>query len=358
MKNLITICLFFAIAISACKKDPATPAVILPAAPATISVYPDDTKDSLVFESVFNTSSTVTSYNVYASTTPGFKGTIVGTVGTGTSPLSFVHKGLTNGTVYYYYVAAVCAAGEGAKSIEVSTTPHLPLSKSVSMLFQQYLPAVCQAAPYRYYDPTNAEYGKNPYAKTDTFKLFISYKAVAGHDTSIFTQNLVPYQSMFRPQDVIVANFPEKWLGWVTNPGFNNTTSFVNVWLWSGDANTGMNKLIPGLWDTIPAIVKISNLTDLSKVTSIWIRCTDTDWFKNRGVGYLAMYDREMKISEFTIIEGFSKLDKSKPTIYHANGAYYFVTPIKNTRGSGFSFESTVKYSDGSQSSQMLVNGL
>jgi hypothetical protein len=59
-------------------------------------------------------------YRVYWATTPG--------VSTGSEVLestepAMVHRGLVNGTAYYYAVAAVTAAGEGALSAEASATP-------------------------------------------------------------------------------------------------------------------------------------------------------------------------------------------------------------------------------------------
>jgi hypothetical protein len=59
-------------------------------------------------------------YRVYWDTTPG--------VSTGSEVLestepAMVHRGLANGTTYYYAVAAVTAAGEGSLSAEASATP-------------------------------------------------------------------------------------------------------------------------------------------------------------------------------------------------------------------------------------------
>ena len=61
----------------------------------------------------------MTSYNVYRSTTTGGAAAYV----TGLSTASYVDTAVTNGTRYYYTVAASNAAGEGAQSIEVSATP-------------------------------------------------------------------------------------------------------------------------------------------------------------------------------------------------------------------------------------------
>ncbi len=68
----------------------------------------------------WNASSGATSYNIYRSTTSGGEGTTP--VGTSTTN-SFTNTGLTNGTTYYFTVAAVNSAGTSAQSSEVTLTP-------------------------------------------------------------------------------------------------------------------------------------------------------------------------------------------------------------------------------------------
>jgi hypothetical protein len=61
-----------------------------------------------------------TSYSVYRGTAAGGEsGTAIGTVTT----TSYTDTGLTNGTTYYYKVAAVNASGTSAKSNEASAMP-------------------------------------------------------------------------------------------------------------------------------------------------------------------------------------------------------------------------------------------
>ena len=67
----------------------------------------------------WSASLTATSYNVLRSTTSGGPYTTVGTSAT----TSFTNTGLTNGTIYYYVVAAVNAAGAGADSTQVFASP-------------------------------------------------------------------------------------------------------------------------------------------------------------------------------------------------------------------------------------------
>ena len=66
--------------------------------------------------------SPITGYNVYRGTAPGGEG---GTpVATNVASSSFTDTGRTNGTTYYYKVAAVNAAGTSPQSGEASATPQ------------------------------------------------------------------------------------------------------------------------------------------------------------------------------------------------------------------------------------------
>jgi hypothetical protein len=60
-------------------------------------------------------------YNVYGSTSPGGESPIP--IQTGITGLSTTLSGLTNGTTYYFKVAAVNGAGTGPQSAELSETP-------------------------------------------------------------------------------------------------------------------------------------------------------------------------------------------------------------------------------------------
>ena len=71
-------------------------------------------------------SSGATSYNVYRGTTSG--GESATAIATGITSLSYSNTGLTNGTKYYYKVAAVNGGGTSALSAEVSATPEAPAS--------------------------------------------------------------------------------------------------------------------------------------------------------------------------------------------------------------------------------------
>ena len=69
-----------------------------------------------------NGGSPITAYRIYRSTTSGAE-VLLTTVNNG-SATSYQNTGLSNGTTYYYKVAAVNAAGTGPQSGETSATPH------------------------------------------------------------------------------------------------------------------------------------------------------------------------------------------------------------------------------------------
>jgi hypothetical protein len=75
-------------------------------------------------------SSGATGYNIYRSTTSGGEGTTpVATTGS----TSYTDTGLTNGTKYYYKVAATNGGGPSAQSSEVSATPSASAPTSVQI---------------------------------------------------------------------------------------------------------------------------------------------------------------------------------------------------------------------------------
>ena len=65
------------------------------------------------------------SYNIYRGTSSGGQGTAV--YGTSAGP-TFADTAVTNGTAYYYKVAAVSASGVGTKSAEASAVPTPPVT--------------------------------------------------------------------------------------------------------------------------------------------------------------------------------------------------------------------------------------
>jgi len=92
----------------------ATPNLV-PAAPTGLAATPGNAQVALTW----NASTGATSYNVKRSTTNG-SGYATVSSPTGTS---YTNTGLTNGTTYYYVVAATNSAGTSANSAQVSATP-------------------------------------------------------------------------------------------------------------------------------------------------------------------------------------------------------------------------------------------
>jgi autotransporter-associated beta strand protein len=86
-----------------------------PAPPATVTATPGNTQVQLNWSA----STGATSYVVESSTVTGGPYSIIGT----TSGVSFVNSGLTNGTPYYYVIAAVNTTGTGVTSAEATATP-------------------------------------------------------------------------------------------------------------------------------------------------------------------------------------------------------------------------------------------
>jgi fibronectin type 3 domain-containing protein len=92
-----------------------------PSAPTGLSASAGNSQVSLSW----NASSGATSYNVYRGTTAGGEGATP--IATGLTGTSYTNTGLTNGTTYYYKVAAVNAAGTSGMSNEASATPQTSL---------------------------------------------------------------------------------------------------------------------------------------------------------------------------------------------------------------------------------------
>ena len=104
----------------------ATPAAVtatVPTAPQSLAATGGNGSVSLSWSAPSsNGGSPITGYNVYRSTTPGGEGsTPLKTNVTGTS---FTDTDLTNGTKYYYTVAAVNAVGTSPQSNEANATPQ------------------------------------------------------------------------------------------------------------------------------------------------------------------------------------------------------------------------------------------
>ena len=100
--------------------------VSTPAAPTGLGAAAGNTQAVISWTA----SSGATSYNVYRGTTAGGESTTA--IATGVSTASYTNTGLTNGTTYYYKVAAVNTAGTSGMSNEASCVPTVPPAGSLS----------------------------------------------------------------------------------------------------------------------------------------------------------------------------------------------------------------------------------
>lgn len=91
--------------------------VAVPATPTGVAAVPNNASATISW----NASSGATSYNLYRSTSSGAEGTTA--YKSNITSTSYTDTGLTNGTTYYYKVAAVSSAGTSAQSSEVSAKP-------------------------------------------------------------------------------------------------------------------------------------------------------------------------------------------------------------------------------------------
>ncbi|TMB85262.1 MAG: hypothetical protein E6J39_01605 [Chloroflexi bacterium] len=90
-------------------------------APTLLSATPGNAQVTLSWSAPSsNGGSDITNYTIYRDTTSGTRIFLV-TVG---NVLTYIDAGVSNGTTYYYTVAAVNVAGPGPQSNELSATPQ------------------------------------------------------------------------------------------------------------------------------------------------------------------------------------------------------------------------------------------
>jgi fibronectin type 3 domain-containing protein len=103
-----------------------TAPVSIPAVPTGLQATAGNAQISLSWSAITG----ATSYSLRRSTTSGGPYTQIATPTTN----SYVDTGLTNGTTYYYVVAAVNSAGSSANSAQVSATPSVPAGTQVQVI--------------------------------------------------------------------------------------------------------------------------------------------------------------------------------------------------------------------------------
>jgi fibronectin type 3 domain-containing protein len=94
-----------------------SPHFLPPAPPTDLSATAGNTSATLQWTAAQG----ATSYNIYRSTASGQETLLH----SGVTITSFADTGLTNGQTYYYEVTSVDSGGEGARSSEVSVSPHV-----------------------------------------------------------------------------------------------------------------------------------------------------------------------------------------------------------------------------------------
>jgi CSLREA domain-containing protein len=106
-----------------------TASATVPGAPMLNSVTPSDSTIVVAWSAPgSNGGSAITGYKVFRGTSSGGE-TLLTTLGNVTS---FTDTGLTNGTTYWYTVAAVNSVGTGAQSNELSATPQATTNSTVA----------------------------------------------------------------------------------------------------------------------------------------------------------------------------------------------------------------------------------
>ncbi|MGO8672052.1 MAG: fibronectin type III domain-containing protein, partial [Capsulimonadaceae bacterium] len=98
----------------------ATPEPPAPAAPTGLTATAGNTQVALSWTATTG----ATTYNIYRATTTGGEGTTA--IVTGVTTAAYTDTGLTNGTAYFYKVAAVNGGGTSPQSTEASATPEPP----------------------------------------------------------------------------------------------------------------------------------------------------------------------------------------------------------------------------------------
>ncbi len=327
--NKILLAIIVTITLVACTKNPVTPDTKkVPTQVTGLSITPMDQADSLTWTANPG-SDNVTSYTIYA----GISSTSLTQVGT-TSTNSFKRSGLTNGTTYYYQVAAVNAGGEGPKSNILSSTPQQSLATKVTLSIAASVPGSMKVLPWRYYDPTSKHFG-NPYIDTDTFKIVNRARVTGGFD-SAFNVKILQNGLKLPDGTTILQNLT---LPRITNVAqnnyFNTEKQIPRIGFYStgtpGEFNYEQYRVV----DTIPVAIEL-NASELSGKTPqevisnvhlVVFGTSGSDITKPRLLNKI--YD----VWDFAHSASATSFDKKTPTIYTLGNKWYLIFPVVGTAG-------------------------
>lgn len=110
-----------------------------PTAPRSFAIAAGDAQNTLTWLIPTTTGGpAITNYKIHWGTTTGSYPNVI-SVGNVTN---YIHTGLTNGTTYYYKIAAVNALGEGALTSEASATPQalpIPGTPVLATIYNNYI---------------------------------------------------------------------------------------------------------------------------------------------------------------------------------------------------------------------------
>ena len=190
----------------------------------------------------WNTSSGASTYNVYRGTAAGAESATP--IATGLTGTSYTNAGLTNGTTYYYKVAAVNSVGTSAQSTEASGKPAGivvtldPLSDFSYTTSRSSGWYIDTSAAVDYFD---GDAGRASRTSNDTENLVYSFNNI-----STFTAKVYIYVGPIGAATFQVStDGGNNWTNVAVNPGSKSTTSgwgYYNVTP-SGALPAGVNRL-------------------------------------------------------------------------------------------------------------------
>ena len=217
-------------------------AIAPPFAPSGLAAKAGNTQVTLLWTA----SAGAASYNVYRGTAAA--GESATPVATGVTTTSYIDTGLTNGTAYYYKVAAVNIAGTGAMSSEASATATAPFLKTITVSPNRVTVAVNSTQQFA---ATGIDQYGNPLANQPTF----AWSASGG---GTFSTGLMTNRGL--------ESGLNSWSAWnsasVTSSNARHGTQAATVGAYSGMFQQ-INGLTPGATYILTGWAKVQNTGDL-----------------------------------------------------------------------------------------------